>query len=457
MKESAHQLFHPSVLTVENENGHDHEPVLLIDDHIMLLEITQRCYTGCTWCYKLENATPQGENVPIDVLKTRIDWIKANTDAHTLSLIGGEPLLHPDFIEISNYVLQQGLHLQIITSGKISKKRERETANMKHALDLYAQGILTIELSFQPGRNNQPYKTMFTAMSERAVNRRIALRTKKQAIEHWEASEDRTQALAWIDEQLQAKDIFSTVTLAAHIAQDINKLRSVYQFLLEECCQYSWSSISVNTESIEAFVSRNFELLQRHFVPYSESALFSNTISGENKDVRYLASVRFRIWGASSIVPTEWDVINNRLFMRSAVEATQGSKATEMICPAMGYHISEDDASVSINTPTIRTDGELTFSTPNCISSRSGLCNVDIHTSPAQVLGTVIETLTTLETAVVEARRIAAKELKELCKADPYYPDTTEAHAHWCTSCPIDVTCNSCHTRLAPWQKNDTL
>ena len=63
------------------------------------LIVTRRCNLSCGYCSEYDNVS---EPVPVEDLKHRIDALH-RLGAANITLLGGEPLMHPDIAEIVVY------------------------------------------------------------------------------------------------------------------------------------------------------------------------------------------------------------------------------------------------------------------------------------------------------------------------------------------------------------------
>ena len=85
--------------------------------------LTQKCVRSCPYCFAKEHMKG---SVPDDIISW--DNIISLVDLHLrsrndrISLLGGEPALHPHFPEIIKYMITQGLHVNVFTSGIVDTK-----------------------------------------------------------------------------------------------------------------------------------------------------------------------------------------------------------------------------------------------------------------------------------------------------------------------------------------------
>jgi pyruvate-formate lyase-activating enzyme len=89
-------------------------PWSLPDNAISWLEVTKACNMYCEGCYR-EN--DPGGHKPIDEIKHDLEIFKRFRKTDGVSLAGGDPLVHPDIVEIVRLIAQGGLKPIINTNG----------------------------------------------------------------------------------------------------------------------------------------------------------------------------------------------------------------------------------------------------------------------------------------------------------------------------------------------------
>ena len=84
--------------------------------------LTQRCVRSCPYCFAREHmAKSLSDNVlSWDDLIYLADFIEISGEHH-ISLLGGEPTLHPDFVNFVLYLLERKISITVFTSGIISE------------------------------------------------------------------------------------------------------------------------------------------------------------------------------------------------------------------------------------------------------------------------------------------------------------------------------------------------
>lgn len=77
------------------------------------------CQRRCEYCFAKNNINNPMQ-FSMENFKTAINWIgSTNCNNERIALLGGEPTLHPDFIEFLEYILPKKLRVLIFTNGMI--------------------------------------------------------------------------------------------------------------------------------------------------------------------------------------------------------------------------------------------------------------------------------------------------------------------------------------------------
>ncbi|MDO8570958.1 MAG: radical SAM protein [Candidatus Daviesbacteria bacterium] len=71
--------------------------------------VTRKCNKGCDYCY----LSLTGEELSFD----KIREILESVDVETVTLTGGEPLMHPDIKELLSFLSQRGNHIHLLSNG----------------------------------------------------------------------------------------------------------------------------------------------------------------------------------------------------------------------------------------------------------------------------------------------------------------------------------------------------
>ncbi len=94
------------------------------------LYVTDRCNLDCSYCTEYDNSRPHPK---LEDLK---QWIKKIRDLGTMrmALVGGEPLVHPDIVEIVRYCRELGFATSLTTNGFLltrEKLKQLEEAGLQ--------------------------------------------------------------------------------------------------------------------------------------------------------------------------------------------------------------------------------------------------------------------------------------------------------------------------------------
>lgn len=88
-------------------------PWSMNDNPIAWLEVTDICNLKCEGCYR---STLTGHK-PLDQIKEELRFFKQWRNPDNVSIAGGEPLLHPDIIEIIAYIKELGIKPIVLTNA----------------------------------------------------------------------------------------------------------------------------------------------------------------------------------------------------------------------------------------------------------------------------------------------------------------------------------------------------
>lgn len=88
------------------------------------LIVTRRCNLSCGYCSEYDNFS---EPVPVDELKRRIDVLHRLRSAN-ITMLGGEPLMHPDIAELVAYAGRKS-NTSVVTNGFLLRNGTIEALN----------------------------------------------------------------------------------------------------------------------------------------------------------------------------------------------------------------------------------------------------------------------------------------------------------------------------------------
>jgi|GEM_PF-6218472 len=90
--------------------------------HSLYIEITSLCNLYCKYCYN-DSGTKKVNILSVNDINNIISDAKNNLNLKEIVLSGGEPLLHPNIVEICEIIFSNNLNLKINTNGtKIDKE-----------------------------------------------------------------------------------------------------------------------------------------------------------------------------------------------------------------------------------------------------------------------------------------------------------------------------------------------
>ncbi|MBI5667116.1 MAG: radical SAM protein [Chloroflexi bacterium] len=100
------------------------------DNPIGWLEVTDKCNTYCRGCYRINGM--QGHK-SLEQIKEEIALLKKWRNCDNISIAGGEPLIHPNIIEIIAYIKSLKMKPLILTNGIRMEKDRPFMAEIKRA------------------------------------------------------------------------------------------------------------------------------------------------------------------------------------------------------------------------------------------------------------------------------------------------------------------------------------
>ena len=119
--------------------------------------LTQQCVRSCPYCFAKKH---MADSEPDDILTWDNLIYIADLMEHSgemgVSLLGGEPTLHPAFVDFCIYLFKRKFHVNIFTSGIMGEKMFNEAERV-------LGGINPDRLSFVCNVNN-PDKSSFSEL-----------------------------------------------------------------------------------------------------------------------------------------------------------------------------------------------------------------------------------------------------------------------------------------------------
>ncbi len=99
------------------------------DNPIGWLEVTDKCNTYCRGCYRINGM--QGHK-SLEQIKEEVQLLKRWRNCDNISIAGGEPLIHPEILDVVAYIRSLGMKPLILTNGiKLEHDRQLMVALKK--------------------------------------------------------------------------------------------------------------------------------------------------------------------------------------------------------------------------------------------------------------------------------------------------------------------------------------
>jgi hypothetical protein len=94
------------------------------------LLMTSRCVRSCPYCFAKREmeGSPSGDIVTWENLIYLADFLETSS-LHHLSLLGGEPTLHPKFVDMVLFLIERRFRVTVFTSGIMSDRRLQELSD----------------------------------------------------------------------------------------------------------------------------------------------------------------------------------------------------------------------------------------------------------------------------------------------------------------------------------------
>jgi hypothetical protein len=79
------------------------------------IETNRTCNMRCAYCYNLDHKSVK----PLSGLRREIDLLLEKRNLQAITVLGGEPTLHPDLVEVVEYIKSQKVLCQLLTNGLV--------------------------------------------------------------------------------------------------------------------------------------------------------------------------------------------------------------------------------------------------------------------------------------------------------------------------------------------------
>ncbi|HEX5402735.1 MAG TPA: radical SAM protein [Pseudonocardiaceae bacterium] len=84
------------------------------------LYVTSTCNRRCPYCFLSDEFLDSRSGMSLDTVRSIVDWASAGGNVGEITLLGGEPSLHGEFVAILDVIRSAGLAARVVTNG--SKK-----------------------------------------------------------------------------------------------------------------------------------------------------------------------------------------------------------------------------------------------------------------------------------------------------------------------------------------------
>ncbi len=171
-----------------------------------IYEITSRCNSNCLYCYNVwkQDQSYLPEELPLSKIRELFERILAENSLAGVTLAGGEPLLHPDIVEVAAFLKSKKVRVGLATNGSLLD--ETMTRRMIDA------GVDYFEISL-PGVEEKTYRSLTRTDYFRAARQAI-LKAKKYKAKVTVAAIITKLNLADFDEMIELCAAFSVDSLA---------------------------------------------------------------------------------------------------------------------------------------------------------------------------------------------------------------------------------------------------
>ena len=86
-----------------------------MNPQIIWITLNHKCNLGCRWCYQRE-VSRSGREMPLDMAYRLVD-LSSDLSTGIVVLIGGEPTLHPNFLDVVRRIGEKGMTPSVVTNG----------------------------------------------------------------------------------------------------------------------------------------------------------------------------------------------------------------------------------------------------------------------------------------------------------------------------------------------------
>ena len=111
------------------------------------IEIIKKCPNSCLHCSS-SSTWDSTEIMPFTLIKSVVDGLN-ELGVSSISLSGGEPFLHPDLLQIVNYIASYGISINIYSCGIVEESGRFKEISLNKFLELRNMGLNRIMFNLQ--------------------------------------------------------------------------------------------------------------------------------------------------------------------------------------------------------------------------------------------------------------------------------------------------------------------
>lgn len=160
--------------------------------NIVHLALSEKCNLKCKYCY-VEGRVIDNKNVlKLDEYKQIIDEILEFSPQCVFHITGGEPLLNPDWKEITSYIKQKGGRTWLMSNGTFfSEKNIQDIAKLFDNVSISIDGSSAKIHNMTRGNNYHKIEQAIQLMDKYGVNYRLSMTVCKTNIHDVETMADK--------------------------------------------------------------------------------------------------------------------------------------------------------------------------------------------------------------------------------------------------------------------------
>ena len=124
------------------------------------LTTNRNCNNNCNWCYAKKTLSSNAK-MDFDQAKVAVDELRRR-DVKKIVLIGGEPTIYPNFIELVDYIHKSGIKVSVASNGKLF-------SDMNLAMKVKEAGISHVDISIKATTEEEYFNNTHTNGLESVV------------------------------------------------------------------------------------------------------------------------------------------------------------------------------------------------------------------------------------------------------------------------------------------------